>query len=135
MLAALFNMFVGLALMAAPGLLGFDKTTSDHYYIVAPLIITFSITALWEVNRSARFLNLLVGVWFVISPFLFEFSSSAAKWIAVVAGMIVALLSLIRGTIKGNYGGGWRSLFQNEPAHFVQAQRQHGTAESQNIQR
>lgn len=118
MWAAITNTIMGLGLMIAPAVFQFDKVASDNYYIVGPLVVTFAITALWEVNRPARYLNILPGIWLTASPFIFSFASPEAKWMAVISGLWIVGFSLVKGKSKGNYGGGWRSLFQKHPAHM-----------------
>ncbi len=69
MWAAIINILLGLWLMISPTFIPFEKAAFDNNYIAGPLVITFAITALWEVNRSARYLTLLAGVWLIFSPF------------------------------------------------------------------
>jgi len=116
MIAAVINIFIGLWVMLAPAMLGFGKTASDHSYVVGPLVITFAIAAIWEVNRSARYLNIPAGLWLAASAILFSFSGPAF-WNSLICGIAICLLSLIKGKITGKYGGGWRSLFRKTPQH------------------
>lgn len=110
MWAAIINILLGLWLMISPYLFQFEKQATDNNYIVGPLVLTFAITALWEVNRSARFLNIPAGIWLAASPFILSFQSSSATWLTLLAGVLITALSFVKGKIKGNYGGGWRSL-------------------------
>src|SRR5688572_5526958 len=86
MWAAIINILLGLWLMFSPGLLQFEKAASDNNYIVGPLVLTFAIIALWELNRSARFFNIAIGVWLVISPFIIGFQSPTTTWITILSG-------------------------------------------------
>lgn len=126
MWAAIVNIIIGLFLMIVPALFRFEKAASDQYYIVAPVVITFAVTALWEVNRSARYFNIPFGAWLAISAFIFNFQSSEAKWVAVISGLVIVLLSMVKGKIKGSYGGGWRSLRQDKPLHMQDKYLNHG---------
>ena len=99
--------------MISPALFSFEKAAADNNYITGPLVITFAIMALWEVNRSARWLTLFAGVWLLIAPFVLGVEDSSARWITMAAGILLIAFSLIKGKIKGSYGGGWRSLFQD----------------------
>ena len=112
MRAAIINILLGLWLTLSPSLLSFEKAAANNNYILGPLVITFAITAIWEVNRSVRFFNLLAGAWLVLSPFILGFESSIAILITITTGVLIMIFSLIKGTIKGNYGGGWKSLFE-----------------------
>jgi hypothetical protein len=120
MWAAIINILIGLWLMICPYLFQFDKTASNNSYIAGTLIITFAIIALWEVNRSARFLTMMAGGWMILSPFILNLESMTEIWLTILSGILTAAFSFVRGEIKGNYGGGWRSLFKKDPAHLQQ---------------
>jgi hypothetical protein len=121
MWAAILSAVSGIWIMIAPTLLGFERTEAVNSYIMGPLITTFAITAIWEVNRSARYFNVFAGLWLVASPFLLEFETIAC-WNTVGFGLAITGLSFIKGTVRGKYGGGWRSLFQKSPLHIKQAE-------------
>ncbi|HKZ65677.1 MAG TPA: hypothetical protein VJ111_04950 [Chitinophagaceae bacterium] len=114
MWVAIINILLGLWLMISPALLQFEKIASDNNYIVGPLVLTFAITALWELNRSALFFNIAIGAWLVISPFILAFQSPVAIWATILSGVLIAGFSLVKGKMKRNYGGGWRSLFKKD---------------------
>jgi hypothetical protein len=114
MWAAIINILLGLWLMFSPGLLQFEKAASDNNYIVGPLVLTFAITALWELNRSVRFFNMAAGVWLAVSPFVLGFQSQTAIWTTVLSGVLITVFSFVKGSIKRNYGGGWQSLFERK---------------------
>ncbi len=118
MWASVVNILLGLWVMLAPDMLNYQKPEADYNYIVAPVAITFAITALWEVNRSARFIVMFCGLVLAISPLLSFFQSSDAIWNNALAGIIMILISLVKGKVKKHYGGGWLSLFQKRPEHF-----------------
>jgi hypothetical protein len=120
MWGAIINILLGLWLMISPGLLLFDKSASSNNYIVGPLVLTFAITALWEVNRSVRFLNVGAGAWLIIAPLIVGFQSPVADWVSVLSGILITAFSFVRGTVKKKYGGGWRSLFEKNPVHLQQ---------------
>ena len=118
MRAAIINILLGLWLMISPALLQFEKAAFNNNYIVGPLVLTCAVMALWEVNRSARYLNMAAGGWLVASPFILNFQSTNAIWTTVLSGVLIAVLSFIKESIKGKYGGGWRSLFEKDPVHM-----------------
>jgi hypothetical protein len=118
MWAAIINIIIGLFVMIAPAAFHFDKTIADQYHIVGPIVITFAVMSLWEVNHSAHYFNIPAGLWLLIAPFLFHFQASTATWMAVICGLLIVMLSLVKRKVKGQYGGGWRSLFQKNPAHM-----------------
>ena len=118
MWAAIINVVIGLFLMIAPVIFHFNKAIADHYQIVGPVVVTFAIVSLWEVNHSANYFNIPAGLWLIIASFIFHFQPASAIWIAVVSGVLIILLSLVKRKVKGKYGGGWRSLLQKHPAHM-----------------
>ena len=119
MWAQIINIVIGIGLMAAPAIVGFDKVASNNNHIVGPLVITFAVVSLWEINRNVRWFNIVTGAWLILSPFIIGFGASAQA-IDIAGGIAVILFSLHKGKIKNKYGGGWRSLFQKHPLH-VQA--------------
>lgn len=116
MWAQIINIFVGLWLMVAPSLLHYNQVASNTGHIAGPLITTFAITALWDINRQARWLNIPIAAWLLIAPWVQDYPPFSAISDSV-AGIIVIICSLIKGRIKYNYGGGWRSLLKKNPPH------------------
>jgi hypothetical protein len=112
MWAVITNTILGVWVMISPTLLEYDKKAANNNYIVGPIEITFAIIAIWEVNRSARFFNIAAGAWLALSPLILGFSSQESILNNAIAGVVIAGLSMIRGEIKGRYGGGWRSLIR-----------------------
>src|SRR5436309_3272808 len=111
------NIIIGIGLMITPTVLKLEKTAADNNHITGPLVITFAIISLWEINRNVRWFNMATGWWLILSPFLLNLSASVTK-IDVSAGIVIAILSLYKGNIKNKFGGGWRSLFQKHPLHM-----------------
>jgi hypothetical protein len=120
MWAAIINVLLGLWLMISPDLLQFEDVASDNYYIVGPLVLTFAITSIWEVNRSVRFFNTAAGIWLIASPFILDFQSRDSTWVTLLTGFLITAFSFVKGRIKKNYGGGWRYLIEKNPIHFIQ---------------
>lgn len=51
-----------------------------------------------EQIRTARGLNVLAGIWLIISPYVLGFSGSMAATNAIIVGIIVGVLALIGAT-------------------------------------
>ncbi|MGI8952606.1 MAG: SPW repeat domain-containing protein [Chitinophagaceae bacterium] len=117
MWARILSMLIGLGLMITPAVFNFDKIAADNNHIVGPLVITFAVISLWEINRNVRLFNIVTGGWLIISPFILKFSSPALL-IDLFSGIAVVIFSFYKGKIKHSYGGGWRSLFQKNPLHI-----------------
>jgi SPW repeat len=81
---------------------------SDH--IAGWLVIGVAVTAMAEVARPVRFLNVAAGGWIALSPFVLGGGGTAVLLNHVVAGGLVALLSLPRGKRSRETYGGWGRL-------------------------
>lgn len=79
--------------------------SSDH--LAGALIITRAVSAMAEVVRPLRFLNLLFGLWLIGAPWLLTGATAGAIWNDVVAGGLAALLSLPRGRRSAEHCGSW----------------------------
>ncbi|HLN18747.1 MAG TPA: SPW repeat protein [Patescibacteria group bacterium] len=51
-----------------------------------------------EQVKTAGWLNVLAGLWLIISPFVLRFSGTSASTNAIIVGIIVAILALIAAT-------------------------------------
>jgi short-subunit dehydrogenase len=118
MWAAIINVLIGLWLMAAPGLLEFEKTSANNHYIVGPLVITMAVASIWDVNRSFRYFNLLAGIWLVVSVGLLPHETFAEIVSSFLSGIFLIFFSMVKGKIKHEYGGGWKILFRNDLKFF-----------------
>lgn len=54
MWAKFLNIFLGLWVMVAPGILGYSSAAADNGHIVGPIIVTFSVISLWEATHVLR---------------------------------------------------------------------------------
>ena len=103
--------------MVVPSIFTFTKVAADDNHIVGPLVVTFAVISLWEINRNVRLFNIITGLWLVLSPVILSFSGPAVK-IDFISGIAVIVCSLYAGRKKKSFGGGWRSLFQKNPLHI-----------------
>lgn len=110
MWAQLINALIGLIIMISPGVIPFTQTEANNNHIFGPLAFTFAVISLWECNRNARLINIIIGAWLIIAPFIFQFQTNAFL-IDIIAGILLILFSLVKGKITNQFGGGWRSLF------------------------
>lgn len=122
MWAQVINIFLGLAVMVLPGMLGFDKTASNNNYIVGPLIITFALVATTDAARNVRWFNIPAGFWLMVGPLVLGFATTE-RLVNMLLGILIILCSLIRGQVNQRFGGGWRSLLQKDPEHWRIARR------------
>ncbi|QMT60826.1 vitamin K epoxide reductase family protein [Legionella sp. PC997] len=83
-----------------------SMANSDH--IIGCLIITISITALAEMVRIVRFLNLFLALGLFITPFIFN-SSVLGIFASIVSGTLLFFLSIPRGKVRSSYGA-WNKI-------------------------
>lgn len=121
MVARILNILLGLYIMASPALFHYSQALSDNNHIAGPLIITFAVIALWDINRQVRLANVVTGGWLILSVFLFSAPAAIYLILQVAAGLLIIVFSLIKGKVVHQYGGGWRSLWQNNPEHMQKA--------------
>ena len=124
MWAQIINVLIGLWLMVSPAVLQLDRKAADNAHILGPVIVSMAVIALSQSVRNVRYINVLCGLWLLVAPWLLSYSQTAGYINDLLAGIAVILLSLIRGDIKHSFGGGWRSLFQDNPSHIRKADHQ-----------
>jgi hypothetical protein len=78
---------------------------SDH--TAGCVAIVIAVTAWAEVARTVRLLNVPLGLWVAVSPFLLDGGTAVALVADLVAGLALAALSLPRGARSQEHYGGW----------------------------
>src|SRR5207245_11249542 len=91
-------------LLFSPSVCATQAGTADSDHLVGALVVTFAVIAMAEVTRAARLINILFGAWIVLAPWLLSGSTTGAKWIDVMAGAALIVLSIPRGRITERYG-------------------------------
>src|SRR5690606_5237327 len=61
---------LGVLLMTTPLLFGSEPPLYFSDHVVGCLVIMVAVTAMAEVARPVRFLNIIFGAWIAVSPFL-----------------------------------------------------------------
>jgi nucleoside-diphosphate-sugar epimerase len=102
--------FIGVALLCTRLLFGTEGAMADSDHVVGCLVITIAVTAFAEVGRAVRFLNIPLGAWLIVSPFVLDGASMDGVIAAVVLGAALILASLPRGKLSGEHYGGWDRL-------------------------
>ena len=106
------TVLLGIWLMAAPGILGFEKLIADNDRIVGPLIVTFSMISLSECTLSVRMANLLPAAWLLFAPWILDYDNSTAFASDYISGLLILGLTLVKQKREHTFGGGWSSLFK-----------------------
>ena len=90
------NLFLGTILFFSPWLFSLSLGTPRQTAAIAGLLIAvLSIAALTAFAVWEEWLNLIVGLWLIASPWLFGFQDSDAMMVDVVIGAVVAALAAL----------------------------------------
>ena len=100
----------GVFLMCSPLLFGTAPRLYFSDHVLGCLVILVAVTAMAEIARPLRFLNVGFGAWIVVSPFVLEGSTLAGTVGDMAAGLLLMGLSLPRGKRSDEHYGGWDRL-------------------------
>jgi hypothetical protein len=98
---------VGIWLMATPLTLGNAEPLYFSDHVAGCLVITIAVTAMAEVARPVRFLNVALGIWVAASGFVLDGSGTTGAIPNLVAGSALILLSLPLGKRSKEHYGVW----------------------------
>lgn len=96
---------IGFWLMAAPPLLGSRGPAASSDFLVGPLIAVVAATAMAEVGRPARLLNVALGLWLTGAPWLLSGATIGSTISDIIAGMVLIALSVPQGEVRDQYDG------------------------------
>ena len=90
------NLILGIVMFASPWIFSFPAGDQSTNAMIAGLIIVvLSIAALAAFAVWEEWINLIVGLWLIVSPWVLHFSGTTAMYVHVVIGVLVALLAAI----------------------------------------
>ncbi|AVR46630.1 hypothetical protein C7S20_15920 [Christiangramia fulva] len=124
MWGGILNSIIGLWLMSAPGIFQYGSAASNNGHIVGPVIVTFAVVSMWEATRGVRKWNFPMGAWLLVAPWILGYDSTLAIVSNMLSGVLVIFFATIKGSIEQRYGGGWSSLWQKNPQHLKEAEKQ-----------
>jgi hypothetical protein len=110
--AHIISTALGIWLMAAPAVLEYGDPARANDRIVGPAAATVACVAAWEVTRGLRWINLVLGAWLLLSPWLFGYPPNAFLS-TLLTGLALMALSLVKGRTDTPFGGGWRVLWRH----------------------
>lgn len=100
----LVSVALGLWLMASPAIFGAADRIAHSDHIVGAMVVTVAFIALAEVGRAVRFVNVLLGAWFIVVPWLLGGATTGSRLNDIVVGLALIALSLPRGPVRERYG-------------------------------
>jgi hypothetical protein len=113
MAGRIFNIFLGVWLMVSPDVLMVGELIANNDRIIGPLVITFSVIALWECTDRIVLLNLLMGLWLLVAPWILGYENNTGIINDLISGGLIVLTTIsIKYQRKHQYGGGWIVLFR-----------------------
>jgi hypothetical protein len=90
------NLILGAFLFASPWIFGFTSgPAATNAYICGVIIAALSIAALAAFAIWEEWLNVVVGLWVLVSPWVLGFAGTTAATVQVIVGIIVAVLAAI----------------------------------------
>lgn len=96
--ASVLNMIAGLWLIISPFILGFTTRAAAMWVAVVVGIIVMLLACIRAANPQRHiglsWLNLLLGLWLIVAPFVLGFAAATPTWNSVILGIIVALLAI-----------------------------------------
>ena len=102
------NLILGAILLASPWIFGFPSgAASQNAVICGIVIVAISIAALAAFTVWEEWLNLIVGAWVLVSPWVLGFAGTMATRVYFVIGVIVAVLAALEIWL----------LYQRPPRH------------------
>ena len=97
--------------MASPAVLNYADPARANDRLIGPIVASLAIIAMWEIARPLRWINVALGGWLLIAPWVLGHASDA-RWNSLAAGALVLGFSLLKGTRTHRVGGGWSSLWK-----------------------
>lgn len=101
---------IGIWLMFTRITLGAEGGMASADHLIGALVVTITVTALAEVMRPLRFLNVFFGMAMLITPFLFE-TSVWQMGAGIISGLALISFSIPRGAVRSHYGEWNRVVF------------------------
>jgi nucleoside-diphosphate-sugar epimerase/uncharacterized membrane protein len=98
---------IGVYLLCTRLLFGVEPPLYFSDHAAGCIAIVIAVAAWAEVARTVRLLNVPLGLWVAISPFLLDGGTTSASVADLVAGLSLAALSLPRGARSKEHYGGW----------------------------
>jgi hypothetical protein len=90
------NLILGGILFLSPWIFGFDAgRPSENAHIAGIVIAVLAIAALAAFAVWEEWLNLIVGLWTLVSPWVLGFQGTKAMTVCVIIGIAVAILAAI----------------------------------------
>ena len=112
MWAHVINAYLGVWLMASPVFFDYQGIGRTNELIIGPIAATFAIIAVWAITRVLGKINVALGMWLVVAPWVLGYESMIPTIHHSIVGITLSALAMTRVTTAGKFGGGWSSLWR-----------------------
>lgn len=90
------NLILGAFLLISPWIFAFDSGAQTQNAVICGIIIAvLSIAALSAFTEWEEWLNLIVGLWALVSPWVLGFVGTNAMAVHVIVGILVAVIAAV----------------------------------------
>ena len=87
------NVLFGVWLFVSPWVLGFSHIGAAAWnaYILGVAVFVFAVIALFSPQIWEEWINLILGIWLIISPFILAYAAQhpVAMWNSIIMGILV----------------------------------------------
>jgi hypothetical protein len=91
-----YNLVLGLFLLLSPWLFAFvRRTASVDIWVSAALIVIVSIAAIVAFSEWDEWVNLALGIWLIVSPWVLGFPHTKAMHVSIAVGIAVTYLAFL----------------------------------------
>ena len=92
---SIINIVFGVWLIIAPFILSYDKSVAYWNEVItgAIVVVLGAIRLLAPHMNWASWVSGLAGIWLILSPFFFGYSSAVAYWNQIIFGILVAIVA------------------------------------------
>ncbi|HEY7300520.1 MAG TPA: SPW repeat protein [Xanthobacteraceae bacterium] len=93
-MADIANLYLGGFLSMSPTMLGFESGPENvNAHLVGVAIIGLAMAAIYAHLDLEEWLNLALGLWVIVSPWVLHFDSGLARDVHVIVGILVTALA------------------------------------------
>lgn len=99
------NLVLAVLLLVSPWALSYPSDAAIANALISGVLIgALAVAALTAFARWEEWINVVAGLWVLISPFVLGFvGSAAAMWTSVIIGAAVALLAAVELWMLGGH--------------------------------
>jgi len=92
---SMLNVLFGIWLVIAPYVLSYNKSAAYWNEVMTGIVVIVLGLARFVLPRvnSFSWLTGIAGIWLILSPFFFAYTSAAAYWNQIIFGILIAIVA------------------------------------------